>query len=76
VVLNTTLFSLSLLPKKKRTQLMRPVNKTIQYFYQKSLLQLLQCHCFVVLPKANMPHNATLPAFDKPDIFLQSVDLQ
>lgn len=23
-----------------------------------------------------MPHNATLPAFDKPEILLQSVDLQ
>ena len=35
-----------------------------------SLPQLLQCHCLLTFPTANTPHNATLPTFDRPDIFL------
>lgn len=36
---------------------------------QKSLLQLLQCHCLATFPREKTPKNATLPALERAEIF-------
>ena len=45
-------------------------------FYQKSLLQSLQCHCLLFLLILNIPNNAVCATFDPVVIFLILVELQ